>query len=140
DTREAIHAAAEAWRKEYPEAFVSQPATMMTNLFRNSLKIGDVLIVTKGNLLVRAIGIVAGDYQFAPMEGSGDYAHRRAVNWLWVDRDGIDASDVAKVGLVQRTIYEIDKSSLNVPALERYMNSQKNDEPSEPEPFVLIID
>src|SRR5690606_11687965 len=30
--------------------------------------------------------------------------------------------------------------SLNVPALERYMNSQKNDEPSEPEPFVLIID
>jgi 5-methylcytosine-specific restriction protein B len=55
-TREAIHAAAEARRKEDPEAFVSQPATMMTNLFRNSLKVGDVLIVTKGNLLVRAIG------------------------------------------------------------------------------------
>src|SRR5690606_10143910 len=30
--------------------------------------------------------------------------------------------------------------SLNVPALERYMNSQKNDEPSEPEAFILIID
>jgi McrBC 5-methylcytosine restriction system component/AAA domain (dynein-related subfamily) len=71
---------------------------------------------------------------------AGDYAHRRAVNWLWVDRDGIDASDVAKVGLVQRTIYEIDKSSLNVPALERYMNSQQDEGLSEPEPFVLIID
>ena len=141
DTREAIHAAAEARRKEDPEAFVSQPASMMTNLFRNSLKVGDVLIVTKGNLLVRAIGIVEGDYEFSPIEGrAGDYAHRRAVNWLWVDRDGIEASDVAKVGLVQRTIYEIDKSSLNVPALERYMNSQRNEGPSDPEPFVLIID
>ena len=141
DTREAIHAAAEARRKEDPEAFVSQPASMMTNLFRNSLKVGDVLIVTKGNLLVRAIGIVEGDYEFRPIEGrAGDYAHRRAVNWLWVDRDGIEASDVAKVGLVQRTIYEIDKSSLNVPALERYMNSQRNEGPSDPEPFVLIID
>ena len=140
-TREAIHAAAEARRKEDPEAFVSQPASMMTNLFRNSLKVGDVLIVTKGNLRVRAIGIVEGDYEFVPIEGrAGDYAHRRAVNWLWVDRDGIEASDVAKVGLVQRTIYEIDKSSLNVPALERYMNSQRNEGPSEPEPFVLIID
>lgn len=140
-TREAIHAAAEARRKEDPEAFVSQPASMMTNLFRNSLKVGDVLIVTKGNLLVRAIGIVEGDYEFVPIEGrAGDYAHRRTVNWLWVDRDGIEASDVAKVGLVQRTIYEIDKSSLNVPALERYMNSQQNEGPSEPEPFVLIID
>ena len=47
---------------------------------------------------------------------------------------------MAKVGLVQRTIYEIDKSSLNVPALERYMNSQQNEGPSDPEPFVLIID
>jgi len=141
DTREAIHAAAEARRKEDSEAFVSQPASMMTNLFRNSLKVGDVLIVTKGNLLVRAIGIVEGDYEFRPIEGrAGDYAHRRAVNWLWVDRDGIEASDVAKVGLVQRTIYEIDKSSLNVPALERYMNSQQHEGPSEPEPFVLIID
>jgi 5-methylcytosine-specific restriction protein B len=81
-----------------------------------------------------------GRYEFAPIEGRSDYAHRRAVNWLWVDRDGIDASDVSKVGLVQRTIYEIDKSSLNVPALERYMNSQQNEGPSEPEPFVLIID
>ena len=140
-TRDAIHAAAEARRKEDPEAFVSQPATMMTNLFRNSLKVGDVLVVTKGNLLVRAIGIVEGDYKFEPIEGrAGDYAHRRAVNWLWVDRDGIESSDVAKVGLVQRTIYEIDKSSLNVPALERYMNSQRNEGLSKPEPFVLIID
>lgn len=140
-TREAIHAAAEARRKEDPEAFISQPATMMTNLFRNSLKVGDVLIVTKGNLLVRAIGIVDGDYKFQPIEGrAGNYAHRRAVNWLWVDRDGIESSEFTKVGFVQRTIYEIDKSSLNVPALERYMNSQRNEGLSEPEPFVLIID
>ena len=140
EAQQAIQTAAEARQREDPEAIVSKPATMMTNLFRNSLKKGDILIVTKGNSLVRAIGAVEGEYEFVQIKGRGDYCHRRAVNWLWVDRDGIDASEVSKVGLTQRTIYEIDKSSLNVPALERYMNSQQNSAPSEPEPFVLIID
>ena len=140
ETQQVIHAAAEARNQEGPKASVSRHATMMTSLFRNILKIGDILIVTKGNLLVRAIGVVEGDYEFAPIGGRGDYAHCRAVNWLWVDRDGIDASEVSKIGLNRRTIYEIDKTSLNVPALERYMNSQQDEGPPEPEPFVLIID
>ncbi|MCY4195307.1 MAG: AAA family ATPase [Rhodobacteraceae bacterium] len=140
DTRAAIHAAAEARRNADPEASVSQPATMMTHLFRNRLKVGDILLVTKGNLRIRAIGVVAGGYAFAPIEGRRYYVHRRAVNWLWVDRDGIDARAVSRVGLGQRTIYEIDTSALNVPALERYMNSPQNEGASEPEPFVLIID
>lgn len=139
-SREEIREAAKARHEADPEAHFSQAATMMTNLFRNEVKEGDVLIVTKGNLLVRAIGIVTGGYEFAPREGSSDYAHRRAVDWLWTDKEGIAASDIYDLGLVQRTIYQLDKTSLNIPAVERYMNSQRAEDPAAPEPFVLIID
>ena len=140
ESQQAILAAAEARLKGDPQTVVSKSATMMTDLFRNSLKTGDILIVTKGDLLVRAIGVVEGEYEFLPIEERGDYVHRRAVNWRWVDRDGIDAGEVSKTRFIPRTIYEIDKTSLNVSALERYMNSRQNEGPPEPEPFVLIID
>ncbi|MGD9918266.1 MAG: AAA family ATPase [Paenirhodobacter sp.] len=139
-SREAIHDAAKARKQENPAAYFSEPATMMIDLFRNKLKEGDVLLVTKGNLLVRAIGIVTGGYQFTPIEGRHDYAQRRAVDWLWVDREGIAASDIYAMQLSQRTIYQLDKTSLNLPALERYMNSLQAEGPAAPEPFVLIID
>ena len=43
-------------------------------------------------------------------------------------------------GFSQKTIYQFVGSDLNVPALERYLNSQQTDGPAEPESFVLIID
>ena len=39
-----------------------------------------------------------------------------------------------------KSIYQIPKEGLNIPALERYLNSQQADGPADPEPFVLIID
>jgi 5-methylcytosine-specific restriction protein B len=56
----------------------------MPFIFRNWVKPGDIVVVSKGNSLFRAIGEVIGNYQFVPREG-GDYGHRRRVRWLWVD-------------------------------------------------------
>ena len=39
-----------------------------------------------------------------------------------------------------RSIHPLREVELDVPALERYLNSQQADGPAEPEPFVLIID
>lgn len=41
---------------------------------------------------------------------------------------------------MQQSIYLLYDSELNIPALERYMNSQRNDGGEEPDQFVLIID
>ena len=80
-----------------------------------------------------------GGYEFVPRP-EGGYAHRRSVRWLWIDRDGVSVSEIYTRKFSQKSIYGIDVVELNVPALERYMNSQQNEGPSEPEPFVLIID
>lgn len=109
----------------------------MPFIFRNWVKRGDVIVVSKGNGLFRAIGEVTGDYQFEPREGGG-YAHRRAVRWLWVDRAGVPTSEIYARSFTQKSIYVLTEADLNIPALERYISSQQGS--GAPEPFVLVID
>ncbi|MCY4318109.1 MAG: AAA family ATPase [Alphaproteobacteria bacterium] len=111
-------------------------AVQMPFIFRNWVRQGDIVIVSKGNSLFRAIGEFTGDYEFHPRP-EGDYAHRRAVRWLWVDRQGVSVSEIYSRRFTQKTIYKLfTDEQLNIPALERYLNSRQG----EPEAFVLIID
>lgn len=109
------------------------------DLFRNEVKIGDVIIVSKGLSLFRAIGVVEGDYEYAPRE-DGRYSHRRKVRWLWRDADGVPISEINAKRLSIDTIYRLSRDNLNIPALERYANSQQETGSGAPEPFVLVID
>lgn len=111
----------------------------MPFIFRNWIREGDIVIVSKGNGLFRAIGEFTGGYEFAPRPGGG-YAHRRAVRWLWIDREGVPVGEIYSRRFSMKSIYLLYDAELNVPALERYMNSQQDEGLSEPEPFVLIID
>lgn len=110
-----------------------------TDVFRNRMKIGDIIIVSKGNSFFRAIGIVTGDYEYSPRP-EGVMCHRRPVKWLWFDSEGVPAKDIYESNFIQATIYRLRREGLNVAALERYMNSGLSEVPAVPEPFVLIID
>jgi hypothetical protein len=110
----------------------------MPFIFRNWVKQGDIIVVSKGNLLFRAIGEVSGDYEYQP-RGDGTYSHRRAVKWLWVDRAGVPVEEISSTRFSQKTIYLLTKSELNIPALERYVESQRGGGGA-PDQFVLIID
>lgn len=111
----------------------------MPFIFRNWVKLGDIVIVSKGNNMFRAIGEISGDYEFVPREG-GDYGHRRAVRWLWVDRAGAPVSEIYARSFSMKSIYLLTDADLNIPALERYIASQQHAGAGSPEPFVLIID
>lgn len=126
---------------------VAQPGTklnaqsavvQMPHIFRNWMRRGDLVIVSKSTKLFRAIGIIDGDYRFAPHEG-GDYGHQRDVRWLWVDRDGVAVEEIYARGFSMRSTYEMFSNDLNVPVLERYANSQREGSGA-PEAFVLVID
>ena len=111
----------------------------MPFIFRNWVKHGDIVVVSKGNSLFRAIGEVIGDYTFSPREG-GDYGHRRAVRWLWVDRAGVPVNEIYARNFTMKSIYQLTPADINAPALERYITSQQDAGAGSPEPFVLIID
>lgn len=111
----------------------------MPFIFRNWIGSGDIIVVSKGNTLFRAIGEVSGEYQFVPRDGGG-YAHRRAVRWLWIDRAGVPVSEIYAHNFSQKSVYQLTDAELNMPALERYIASQKDVGTGAPESFVLIID
>lgn len=113
----------------------------ITDTFRNRLKSGDIIIVSKGNRLVRAIGEVTGPYEYHPRP-EGNFGHRRSVRWLWHDAAGVPVTEIYDGNFTMRSIYGLKKKRLNIPALERYMNSATNgvDVEAEREAFVLIID
>jgi 5-methylcytosine-specific restriction protein B len=130
----------EAWQEEQPDAEPPTPrsaSVQCPDMFRNWIKPGDVVIVSKGNGSFRAIGEVTGPYEYAPREDGG-YFHRRAVNWLWSDRTGVPVEEIYAKRFSMRTLYMLTPSDLNMVALERYITSQEPGGP--PEPFVLIID
>lgn len=138
-SREAIFEACKDHRDGGGDIDARSGCVQMPFRFRNWVRQGDIVIVSKGNQQFRAIGEFAGDYEFKPRP-EGGYAHRRAVRWLWVDRDGVAVSEIYSRGFMQQSIYLLYDSELNIPALERYMNSQRNDGGGEPDQFVLIID
>ena len=135
--REAIIEACKT--KGHTDIDARSGVVQMPFIFRNWVHQGDIVIVSKGNSLFRAIGEFAGDYEFHP-RSDGGYAHRRPVRWLWVDREGVPVREIYTRRFMQKSIYLLFGSELNIPALERYLNSQQADGPAEPEPFVLIID
>ena len=108
------------------------------DMFRNWMKRGDLIVVSKGNSLFRAIGEVTGEYEFKPRP-EGTYAHRRAVKWLWIDPAGVPVEEIYSTKFMMKAIYLLANGELNLPALERYVESQREGG-GEPDQFVLIVD
>ncbi|WP_417812458.1 AAA family ATPase [Thalassospira alkalitolerans] len=117
-------------------------AVRMLDIFRNQVSVGDILIVSMGNKYYRAIGEVTGEYKYVPRDGRR-YCQRRAVNWLWVDRDGRPVSEIHDTGFSMGTIYSLQPKRLNLPLLERLIHGEDvagHKETAPAQDHVLIID
>lgn len=140
DAEEILKTCQEQGKIEGPVTLQSGQVSI-TDTFRNRLKPGDIIVVSKGNRLIRAIGEVTGPYEYHPRP-EGNYGHRRAVRWLWHDAAGVPVTEIYDGNFTMRSLYGLRKERLNIPALERYMNSaiKEADADAEREAFVLIID
>lgn len=131
-----------AVKEHYPDEDITPRRGLVQSpdVFRNQLEIGDVLIVAKGNRRFRAIGIVEGDYEYAPRP-DGRYCHRRKVRWLWHDKEGLDVSQLYPSKFTMKTIYQLKDSEVSRPLIAQLVaNSDGREKTAEPLPHVLIID
>ena len=142
-SREAM---VEAWRPHHPDHSPDQEMhpnvgfVRFPHILRNEVRDGDLIIVSKGNNLFRAIGEVIGPYEFVPRENDG-YFNRRPVRWLWVNKDGAPVGDIFNRAFAMAAIYELAASGINQPVLERYiLSNPENQDTQSPVPFVIIID
>lgn len=131
------------YAERHPELPVQHPNNGIIEFpfrLRVRARVGDIIVVSKGNLLFRAIGEVTGEYHQVPREND-DYTMRRAVKWLWVDRDGVSHDVIYGKRFSQRTIYEFTDSELKLEAIGALIDSGRDGPDAGPiKQFVLIID
>lgn len=112
--------------------------------FRNTMQIGDIVIVPSGNRAFRAVGEVVGDYYFE-RDGEPTYYHRRKVRWLSVLDEPLPLDTIIEGDFQMRTFYSIASTRVNKDALSRLIRPVEGGDqapmsPSAPQQFVLIID
>ena len=98
----------------------------------------DLVVVSYGNSLFRAIGEVAGPYEFAPTDDH-TYNHRRAVNWLFVPNEPMPITFYDKP-FTMRSCYLLREEGLKREALALLLPGSGEGRAEPPAQFVLICD
>jgi 5-methylcytosine-specific restriction protein B len=112
------------------------PVTALDQFVRR-VKVGDLVVVSQGNLRFRAIGEVTGDYVHVDREGVDTYSQGRPVRWLRRYEPARPYTDLMESRFSQMTIYEpgtINRERLTVLLAPEQATTR------EPEARVLIID
>lgn len=112
------------------------PVTAL-DLFVRRAKVGDLIVVSQGNLRFRAIGEISGDYVHLDRDGVDTYAQGRPVRWLKRYEPARPYTDLMDSRFSQMTIYE--PGSIRRERLSAMLAPQQANG-GEPEPRVLIID
>lgn len=118
----------------------STPYVTFSDRWRNRVSIGDVILISRGNSFLRAIGVVESDYFFDA--DRDDYKnHGRRVSWLWSSHS--PASDVAiseffPRGFNMKSLYEMNASEIDWSVLNRHIVTSP--EAAALVPHVLVID
>ncbi|ORL65266.1 AAA family ATPase [Pseudomonas putida] len=82
--------------------------------FVSRMAVGDLIVVSDGNFKFRAIGEVAGDYQFKPHpEFEADYSQLRPVKWLRQYQPSLPHTELLNGQFSQMTLYELREPTLN---------------------------
>jgi 5-methylcytosine-specific restriction endonuclease McrBC GTP-binding regulatory subunit McrB len=109
------------------------------NYFKNYLKVGNYVVISKGNKYVRALGRVTGEYKYNP-PSEIRYNHFRSVEWIFTDEE-IPANEIYDRNLFQMSIYKLDASGIKKDFfVSQSASKSEYSTESSPEKFVLIID
>lgn len=102
------------------------------------MKKGDIVVISRGNHVIDAIGVVDGDYFFEE-NASIEYVHFRPVKWLATNMNFKPEFFLNKVNISQMTIYEFYKKNVKYEAFEEMFGSSQVS-PTKLKNHVLIID
>jgi predicted Mrr-cat superfamily restriction endonuclease len=108
------------------------------NFFKNYLKVGNYVVVSKGNFYVRAIGKVIGEYFYDP-KTTIRHKHFRKVDWLFKDQE-IPIQDIYEKNLSQQTIYKLKSDWIKREFFVKSSESSLSENNNDPKKFVVIID
>lgn len=106
------------------------------SVFKDELKIGDIIVASQGNKAFRAIGEVIGNYDFQDA-GAFGYHQMRKVRWLAAFESNRSVDEIYEKNFQQSTLYRLDNDAIKFDSLDGLINERQGDGN---QPFVLIID
>lgn len=131
DTVDAVSA---KLREKAPEIADNDYNITAVNTFKNSMQLGDLVVVSDGNRKFRAIGRLTGEYRFVPRNR---HQQVRPVEWLLVLEDSLPHERILRNVFSQQTIYCLRDHVLKPDALRELLSGNVS---ASPPPHVLIID
>ncbi|AAM42005.1 AAA family ATPase [Xanthomonas campestris] len=102
------------------------------------MKLGDLIVVSEGNLKFRAIGEITGDYQLLPRD-SDTYSQARPVRWLRGYKPALPYGALMENRFSQMTVYELRAGSIDHDKFRELLKSECIATGAD-RPHVLIID
>lgn len=112
------------------------------DIFKNRLKINDIVLVSDGNHKIRAVGRVKGEYEYKP-DAKISYNHFRSVEWLYSGKSlsvsqFLNRKELSQ--LSQRTIYPFEKPSLQIKYIQQFLKENAKSADMDSGNVVLIMD
>ncbi|QTN31230.1 AAA family ATPase [Akkermansiaceae bacterium] len=138
-SREAIKSKVEA---EKPEGWESEYTVTACHAFVNTMKPGDLIIVSDGNHKFRAIGVVKGGYRLLPLDDERGHIYQqcRDVEWIRTYVPPLPNDRLMTVAFSQATLYRLKPPAIDLDLMRSLLKEDEADAGDGPRPFVLIID
>jgi 5-methylcytosine-specific restriction endonuclease McrBC GTP-binding regulatory subunit McrB len=123
------------FKEKYPELVKESKYVIQAVFWFQRMKIGDIVLVSKGNKIIDAVGVVEGDYFYDDKKDLDHYQFRK-IKWLATDLN-LNSNVFVSKGISQQTIYQFYDKDVKKDFLKEMFKKesrfiQKN--------YVLIID
>ena len=98
------------------------------------MRIGDIVVISKGNHIIDAIGKITGEYYFDD-KSPKEFLHYRKVEWIAKNIDTFPDKFIGKQ-ISQQSIYEFNTSDIKKEAFKEITSEHK----TEAKPYAIVID
>ncbi|MGE0315947.1 MAG: AAA family ATPase [Lautropia sp.] len=125
-------------REEVPSIEKISSHVRFVEHFKHEMKVGDIVVVSLGNKLFRALGEVMGDYEYVEDPPFDPPLHqRRAVKWLALFEGGRPTDEIYAREIAMSTLYRLDPAALNYDRLRALLSPTASSEPEAPHVFII---
>lgn len=122
------------FKKQFPNIVENGRYNIQASYALNRMRTGDIVVISKGNHIIDAIGKVTGEYYFNDATPT-DMFHFREVEWIATDLDATPDRFIDKL-ISQQSIYEFFDGDIKLEAFQALTNAKKEDD----KPYVIVID
>src|SRR5690606_26034216 len=128
----------ETFKKRFPKLVEDRSKFVIQAVYTfQKMKIGDIVVISKGNHIIDAIGVIESEYFYDDTQEIDNYQFRK-VKWIAKNLN-ISPEVLLNIGLSQQTIYQFSKKDVRTDILNEMFNKTANKNKALKK-HVLIID